>query len=272
MRKSIFVITGIALMVLMLAHFQTSPAVRAQTTPTPELTPRAFLPLVMRNYPPQFCSPPTLLEPENGAQLDTLAPLFRWNTGDDPDAVRFELQVAQDEQFGNIIFTLITFYLAQEEERLPFNLYPSTTYYWRARLVCNTGDGEQPGPWTEAWSFVSAPPGGEILPAPSLMHPVNETVQSPVTFTWQAVTGAVEYGLYFRQAGAGGYIHVATASTQETLSLASGDYEWWVRARNDYAWGEASEVATFTVTGSTAAGGCGKQPGLRCDCTGCVRR
>ena len=96
---------------------------------------RAFLLLVMRNYPPLLCFVPTILKPENRAWLDTLASLFRSDVGDEPDAVRFEMRVATAPDFRGVIFSLVTFWLRQEEERLPFNLYTDTTYYWRGRVA-----------------------------------------------------------------------------------------------------------------------------------------
>lgn len=248
MRKRAFAF--IVVMLLGLAAFASlfyaNIEAQAQATPTPQLTPQVYLPLVMRNYPPLSCNIPTLIEPQNMAQLTTLAPLFRWDVGDEPDAVRFELQVAQDPAFQNVIFNLITFWLTQNEERLPFNLEPSTVYYWRARNICSCEGGECPGPWTVVWSFTSAPPGGVILPAPALFEPLSVTVTSPVTFRWSAVSGAVEYGLYWRRAGTSGYAHVVSTDNQEVIYLSAGVWEWWVRARNDYAWGQPSVTGVFT--------------------------
>lgn len=263
----------IALLFAAALFYSTSASPLPQATATPGLTPQAFLPLVMRNYPPLLCSIPTLLEPENGAQLDTLAPLFRWDVGDDPDAVRFEMQLATAPDFQEVIFTLVTFWLGQTEERLPFNLYPDTEYYWRGRLICQGDEGEQAGPWTQTWSFTAAPAGGDFLRAPMLTWPLNVTVQSPVTFQWEPVEGAEEYGLYWRRQGENGYAYVHTTNTAVSIFLEDGDWEWWVRARSSYAWGEPSVMGRFTVSGTMGAGQAvpAFEP-LRCENGKCVRR
>lgn len=63
-----------------------------------------YLPLIMNGSP---CSnAPTLLEPANGANLDNLIPLFRWNNGDDPNATELHLEVARDSGFTQYVTSL----------------------------------------------------------------------------------------------------------------------------------------------------------------------
>src|SRR5512139_3644104 len=55
----------------------------ADITFTPVAT--LYLPIVLQNYAP-CTTVPTLLSPANGAALNTLIPLFQWDSGNDPHA------------------------------------------------------------------------------------------------------------------------------------------------------------------------------------------
>ncbi|MEM2265298.1 MAG: fibronectin type III domain-containing protein [Candidatus Hadarchaeales archaeon] len=224
-------------------------SLEAQSTPTPVLTPQAFLPVVMRNYPPSFCETPELLEPADGAQLSTLAPLFRWNTGVITDFVQFELQVSKETAFTNWDFYLVSLGQGVDEERIAYNLLPSTLYYWRGRNVCERGESM----WVVR-SFTTGS-GGVILPAPVLVEPVNATVVSPVTFRWNEVNGAVEYRLEWGPEDGAYFAFINTTNTSKTIYLSPGKYLWRVKGRNDYAWGELSSTATFTVTQTSSVQG-----------------
>lgn len=233
MRK-IVIFAAVALLGLVLLL---RPGTQAQ-----DLEHKVFLPLVLRNYPPQACGLPQLLEPEDGAHLTTIAPLFRWDTGVVTDFLRFELQVSEDAGFDALDFYLVDLQSGQDEERIHFNLKPATLYHWRARNVCERGEGQ----WVVR-SFTTGS-GGTILPAPSLIEPLNAEVSSPVTFRWQGVTGAVEYLLSWRLRDGPYAAFVRTSDTARTIYISPGTYEWWVKARNSYAWGEPSATGVFTVT------------------------
>ena len=207
-----------------------------------------YLPAVLRNY--VACSTiPTLLSPVNGGDLDTLIPLYRWDNGNDPNATSVRMQLARDVGFMQTVFWVEGHsYSKIYEFRDRNNLDPATTYYWRAWLMC----GEVQGPYSEVWSFTTGS-GGTILPAPVLTAPENGSVLTslPVTVQWAAVSGAKEYGVYWRKAGQTGYSRVWINSTQFTFYqmglVANTTYEWWVAARNDYAVGTASPSWQFTT-------------------------
>ena len=111
-----------------------------------------------------------------------------------------------------------------------------TTYYWRVILECG-----RVGSTSETWSFTTGS-GGRGAAAPTLIVPTNGgTVQSPnITFYWQPVEGASEYLLKWRPVGSTDEFNSRTESTAAQVTLANGTYEWWVEARNDYAWGADS--------------------------------
>lgn len=133
--------------------------------------------------------------------------------------------------------------------RITWNLLPATRYYWRVALFCDS----RGSPWTPTYSFVTGS-GGTIPPAPQLVSPISGTVglTRPVTLEWQAVAGAEQYLVHINLAGyLGGYEYVRSATTVQVSAGVYSDatHEWYVKARNDYAYGPESEQWLFT-TGS----------------------
>jgi len=214
----------------------------AAVTFTPAYT--AHLPLALKGF--VGCSTaPMLLSPANDRELDTIAPLFRWDNGSNPSATRSRLQVAEDADFKRISLSLSTGATGVMEFRFYVNLKPAATYYWRAWLQC----GDQKGPYSQVWSFTTGS-GGTILPAPTLISPSDGGTVSKkmVTLEWAPVSGAVEYVVHYRPAGEPGHIFYTITDTHVTRYFADGaTYEWWVSARNDYANGDDSVTWQFTV-------------------------
>jgi hypothetical protein len=209
-----------------------------------------YLPLIKTG--PRPCStPPTLVSPENGSNLDTLIPVFEWDSGTDPAATEFMLIVASDPGFTQEANSL-GYGSGQGQGNIRFwrNFDPATTYYWHAWLTC--GAGVQ-SPYSETWTFTSGS-GGTILPAPELLAPANGTILAGIdtTFQWSSMPGAVEYQVQWRQSsGAGGYVAFTNGLQYGSYALSAGtSYEWWSAARNDYAWGTNSVHWSFT-TGTT---------------------
>lgn len=203
-----------------------------------------YLPAVFRGYP--GCSTiPTLIQPQNGSTLSTIAPLYVWDDGSDPFATGFRLQVARDPQFSHGAGSVRTSIHGEYEFRFSTNLEPSTTYYWRAYLVC----GDERGPYSDVWSFTTGS-AGTILPAPVLVAPADgSAVPSTVaTLQWSSVPGAVDYLVCWRQVGLGGYNYEWQSGTQQAAYLSNNStYEWWVSARNDYAIGTDSPKWQLTT-------------------------
>ncbi|HSD84473.1 MAG TPA: fibronectin type III domain-containing protein [Anaerolineae bacterium] len=235
----------------------------ADITFTPVAT--LYLPIVLQNYAP-CTTVPTLLSPANGAALNTLIPLFQWDSGNDPHATEFSYEASKDISFD---YTLgfISAYDTQgvHEDRLGWNFEPATIYYWRAYLMC----GAVQGPYTDVWTFTTGS-GGTLLPGPNLVSPADGVTLpgTTVTLHWSSLAGAVEYNVYRKRAGS--YTSYWTVdNTESTLSGLNPNttYEWWITARNDYAWGAESAHRFFTtgpsnsVTSSieTAARSCRSQ-------------
>ena len=190
---------------------------------------------------------PALISPTNGSHLSTIAPLYRWDNGNNPIATEERLQVAKDPGFTQIVESLWSSgnIAGVSQFRFPGNLAPATTYYWRARLVC----GDRNGPYSEVWSFTTGS-GGAVLPAPALVAPADRITvpNTTVTLQWSPVPGAVEYLLHWREVGETGLSYRWMNATKVTWRWrANTTYEWWVSARNDYAIGTDSEIWHFTT-------------------------
>ncbi len=206
---------------------------------------RVYLPLVFENY--VACSTiPILLSPANGSNPSTIAPLFRWDNGNDPSATSVRMLLARDPDFTQTVRSLSSSNSAGVQEfRFSDNLAPATTYYWRVWLEC---DGIQ-GPYSEVRSFTTGA-GGTILPAPALVAPGNgsSVPDMPVTLDWSSVSGAVEYLVHWRKVGDLGSYYYWVDDTQVIPWLSpSTTYEWWASARNEYAIGTDSEIWQFTT-------------------------
>ncbi|CAG0931292.1 hypothetical protein TFLX_02072 [Thermoflexales bacterium] len=215
----------------------------AEITFTPAVT--VYLPTIFQNY--TSCTTiPALLSPATGTTLNTLVPLFRWDSGNDPGATEFRYETSKDVTFDTT-YGFRSRYDAQgiHEYRFSENFDPGTTYYWRAYLMC----GEAPGPYTAVWTFTTGS-GGTLPPGPNLVSPANGTLVAgtSVTLRWSPLAEAVEYTVYRKKAGSS-TIFWKVNNTEFTLSGLSPNtpYEWWIKARNEYAWGAESPHWFFTT-------------------------
>jgi hypothetical protein len=201
--------------------------------------------------PRKACSTtPTLINPPDGAVLNTLVPLFEWDHVHEPGAIELRLEIVETApSFASWADAFIDGTLLSKEWRSSRNLKPSTTYYWRVFFVCN----ETAGLPYETRVFTTSS-GGLILPAPDLIAPSDtSTVSSaPVTLQWEAVDGAVEYLVEWGESGQEKRYIERTIDTQFQIDYylnPDTTYEWSVAARNDYAIGQ---FATWRFTTSSS--------------------
>lgn len=219
-----------------------------------------YLPSVLKNAPlppvtptptatpvPGCSTVPTLIGPANESNLDTLIPLFQWDSGNNPNATEFELKVYADSACTFPVYGLSSRFDARGERqwRINLNLDPATIYYWRAHLMC----GSTKGPYSETWSFTTGS-GGVILPGPSLLSPANGSalVGTTANLRWASVSGADEYWVWYSGGGwdRGRLVQDTEMELSSTLD-SDTTYEWWVQARNDYALGTESAHWQFTT-------------------------
>lgn len=202
-----------------------------------------FLPTISRQEPIACTAQPVLLEPADGAMLNTLLPLFRWVSPTETAVTRVRLEISTSAVFDTIDSSVIA-RPSSTDWWFPFDLQSDTQYYWRMQAWC----GDVRGPYTSARAFRTGS-GGTGPASPQRTAPANgTTTETTLTFRWQAVDGATGYVVYYRPVGQNGYSYVRLTVTQWTDTLTPGTtYEWWVRARNDYSLSEITEHWQFTV-------------------------
>lgn len=206
-----------------------------------------YLPIVLRANGNTYCLPAMLVSPANGSALDTLVPLLQWDRGDNTLATRLTIQVSLDPTFAGPSHTTVTTSANWVDEfRFPRNFNESSTYYWRASVMCDTV-----GPiYSSVWSFTT--PGSVTrLPAPILVSPEDESYISgtSVNLEWQPVTGALEYLVKIQRAGTTSYsfafVPAAQLNYTYTIIPEVNRYDWWVSAVNSGAVGDESERWQF---------------------------
>ena len=246
------------------------PGQTAQPTPTHGYTPQPTYttgpkPTATNTpIPPPCVTAPTLISPTNGAVLNTLVPVFRFDTGVQWNADHFELQVARDAAFSSMRYTASgPADPGVNEYDLHANLEPGVKFYWRARLKC----GQTQAPWSAVWSFTTAS-GGTLPPAPTLTSPISGTLLTswPVTLTWSAVPGAVEYHPAWRKPSTPNVTFGQwTSDTQaQARNLDPGTlYEWSVATRSGYGIGPSSAWWRFTTPSTPPPAGQALPPGMR---------
>ena len=225
------------------------------TSPITATTPiTVYLPIVLQDYDSAL---PQLTSPSNGAVLDTLIPTFIWDMGTQPPNTVgcLALDTTPNPTGCKMSFFIIT----KSQWVMSYNLEPSTVYYWRVGAVYNS-DYDNPN-WSEERSFTTGPVGGMILPAPVLVSPANNSIVSStdVTLTWQSVVGAIEYDVLFHALDTDRWFSFGKRTDPQLIiygfspltSMYGHNFDWFVTARNDYAWGDHSASWKFTYSPST---------------------
>ena len=184
--------------------------------------------------PPQA---PVLSAPSDGSTIATVPVTFVWQAVG--DAIQYQFQIAKDATFTNIeasrLLTTTSFDLSFAGDGNP--------RYWRVRVKNVSGWGD----WSDIWTFHTiAPPEGPVLLTP----PDGSTITSlPVTFSWQAVDGAIQY--QFQMAKDAVFTNIECSKLLTTISLdlsfaGDGNPRYWrVRAKNVSGWGDWSDIWTF---------------------------
>ncbi|MHA1235805.1 MAG: hypothetical protein ACTSQL_12070, partial [Promethearchaeota archaeon] len=169
--------------------------------------------------------PPNRLNPYDEQALSSKNVEFNWlPTG---GAIAYELQVASDTNFNNIIESKL---MGSTSWSKTFSTYG--IYYWRMRTMDTSGFGS----WSSTWSFSISLP----LVAPNRINPSDNDILTSRTvyFEWDHVNNAKDYQIYvyFYSTGIGSYFY--TSNNYYTLILGEGSYTWKLRTRNEYGlWG-----------------------------------
>ncbi len=119
---------------------------------------------------------------------------------------------------------------------------------YRASIRGLSADGVT-GLFSSATEFI-------VVPAPTVIGPLNPTFSRQPTFSWNAVTGAVSYELVLRNANNGQVVHsvpnLLVTNWTPPADLPVGTYRWQVVAvSSDGYKSQAPQVITFFVGGRT---------------------
>lgn len=215
--------------------------------------------------------PPLLISPADEERLGTLLPVLQVNTdiSGAETSVRYEYSVNSDFSPGNGGMgvagprTVPEWSFQLGSGWAGYNLQPNTRYYWHAR----TGYGNWRtgpiywGPYSPTWSFTTGA-DGTILPGPELVSPSNNSdvyALRPI-LQWHTLAGARGFFVQASPVGGGpGYLWFSEDLPGDKVGFwtdlpQNSSWDWKVRLRNDYAWGDLSSVWRFTVRLATISG------------------
>jgi uncharacterized protein (TIGR02145 family) len=187
---------------------------------------------------------PTLVLPTNNSVNVITSPILIWNSSN--TATSYNLKVAIDNGFTNIIATQSKI----TDTSYQINaLISSTSYYWKVSATNSNGTSD----WSSAWKFTT----GLAPSAPTLSSPRNNslTVFMPVTFSWNAVTGATSYTLQVStdiSFNTFGYnqASITTNNQQVTVLKPLTQYYWKVSTTNEFGTSNWSTPAWNFITAS----------------------
>jgi hypothetical protein len=213
-----------------------------------------FLPLIANGEAkvPEY---PKLVSPLDNEELDTLIPQLEFDPG--PSPADPSLKIYWGTQKTNLNNTA-TIPVSSSTYNFRNNLDEATKYYWKA---CFVDAGGMDTDCSATWSFTTGSEGDK--PAkPALATPANGATGIPLDnmmVTWNAVAGAIGYHAAFYVKGEGSSYGVITNMTSVNFSdfwssVITGNttYGWYVRAVNDYAWGDFSDPWEFTTAAALA--------------------
>jgi hypothetical protein len=204
-------------------------------------------------YDPHFVPAPLLSSPANGAAV-ALPEVFAW--GAVPGAAAYDIQVAADDAFTNLIWSSTTS-LTSVSVPAVLSLSNGAPFYWRIRAT----DSGFTGAWSQTWSCervsAVAPPSQVSLasPADGATQPLNSLL-----FEWTAVTSATSYRLEistsntFLDGTASTWVldKIPGTSTAVTLQPGLQQVYWRVTASNSAGGGPVS--ATRSIINGSLAG------------------
>jgi hypothetical protein len=188
---------------------------------------------------------PTLSSPANNSAISGTSVLFRWN--EVSGASKYQLEVFRGTE--SVPFKDVIVGNLNMSEQFGF-LRDGTQYRWRVRAGNNTGWG--------AWSGYFTLTSGKLPATPVLISPTSTVPPVPgrqVSFSWQAVAGAINYELEIVKERTGAFVTKesvgnVTSSIQRGFEDDAAVYKWRVRAANSEGWGAWSNYANF-VNGNT---------------------
>ena len=188
-----------------------------------------------------------LATPANGATGVELAAVLDW--ADVSGASNYEVQVATDSAFTNVVATATT--LVASNWTVSPALNTNASYFWRVRAKNSCGGT---GAWSSAFTFTTR--GCITLAAPTLVSPANGAtgVSTSATLDFSDVTGATRYEV--QVATDAGFTNVVRSNTTLAASAwtvtpglsSSTVYYWRARAADSCGTSAYSAASSFTTT------------------------
>jgi large repetitive protein len=177
--------------------------------------------------PAQAAAPAAPVNLAPAGPSGTSIPTLSWDRV--PDATVYDVQVAKDADFSNVIWSQISTW---NDKATPSIQLPKGQLYWRVRAASPDGTSD----WSNA-SFTRAANNPPTLLAPGNGDPLEQPRQTPA-FQWSAVQGAQNYLVRVGQdpgfVDPSRYVTLnpvqANAATLSGL-LAPGTYYWEVQAQ-----------------------------------------
>lgn len=196
-------------------------------------------------------SVPELISPSGQINIDN--PAYTWKVV--PGASRYYLMVYSESSASNVIYRTLTASAVCGAETCA---YTSTLKLMHGNYKFKVRAGN-----ATVWSAYSSDLlfKANLAPAPpALSEPAAETkvtLQRP-TYRWTAVPGATKYNIYVysltKKAAVGNYTATSAflctgsnCSYKPSTNLASGKYQYRIRAYNAYGYGDYSAYVPFTV-------------------------
>jgi hypothetical protein len=235
----------IAGLILSVWIFSSLPALALENQPNGAS--RILLPMIVYRSGKACKVSPTLVSPLGGISINTLTPIFHWQSVTSPLEGYYTVEFATD--------TLITQNLGAGNSvggisgdrtlLSPDNLLEGKTYYWRAFDQC----GGIKGPYSSVGSFIT-PSGGGILPAtPVLSKPDNGAIglNNPVSLQWSSVQGATNYLVIVSSLASGESFFYTIQTSYPFTGTVGTNYSWTVRAENSYGYSPKPDLWSFTI-------------------------
>ncbi|MCE7980383.1 MAG: hypothetical protein DYG89_04270 [Caldilinea sp. CFX5] len=205
--------------------------------------------------------PPTLLEPTNGAQVNTLIPTIKWATAS--NVYEYRYQWSLNEAFTMLVDSGVVFGVRPDKsatlsDQPTDNLELNTTYYWRVASIC--ADIDTLGAYSAPLSFHTGGDETQLPASPTLQFPDDgiTTGSIRVIIRFTQVTGASGYRVEFYdslQSAEQGDWYRSSGTIQPAVTAVFNPKELVfgrVRSRNDYGWGPLSTIRKFTTPTATA--------------------
>jgi hypothetical protein len=183
---------------------------------------------------------PVLTSPASGTQNVPITQVFSWGTVN--TALQYQIQVAYDENFQNIIASNIVGTNSTSFTNLPY----FADMFWRVRAIRNADTSL----WSEVWTFKTV---GPPMAPPAIIAPDNNAIDLPLTvsFIWYSFLSATGYTLQVSTVSnfSTNIFNQVVTDTNVTISnlQPNTQYYWRVRSLRGSEISAWSTVRTFTT-------------------------